>query len=794
VILGARRRLTARPARDNMARVRGRHNGRRSSWIVAATSVAGAAVLAVAPSALTKPIEQEPVPVAHQPPPVLGPPARAFQKIPGLKSDIGLFTSDVGDAETVAVAVAPGGAGSKHCPDGRLLVASGPRNGARNSHGLTVSGVTILLHDLNKDGDAVRERPLFAPKGVEIGGYDSQFVRTANGELLLVHVGTTDGPPDFSTLSGELRTEAKDAFKKWSEFNGGARGVYVVWRSRDCGATWKSSVVLDAATAVVDGHAGQCGWPQFASSRITAANKDHPPADAFPFPSSFDRQEFYADPWDQKRVYLSMMCTAGRDVADQLHETATTLVPTFLVGHQRSRGLVFASTDDAHHFHQALSTNKLFPPLAMTSLRGSPKGKGSFHAGPLFVFACQGSAPVVTRIDSAGDVDPVTREASLEHKKVDDCDRSGDGGKPRPGGYFYNLDDLAVARVLADANTVRIAYPHVGKDGWQSLVAMRATVPPRHSKKNGGRPPAVTNSVTKRIRPDARHSMLPSFVESDRVDLKDSDDEDRALLYWIEGKGHKITERFAIADGASKWTKTGSLATGGRSWTVKDDHFEGDYLKGAFIGRGTYGASFLPQWPETGVTTCRLIRSVHYRVVPIKTKATPPAPEGPTCDLVVSKLDGNGVTVTGPLTCYVCGFGVPVLAPGHSASDKFGYCRPGTLTGHADPQNAIVESDESNNLKSVSAKCPNLLISATGPESITVRNDGDAAAGPFVVRVSGGGESVYELAFAGLAAGATDTRQTDCVATAQVATVDADNQVSESDEADNEHSTEECKP
>jgi hypothetical protein len=77
---------------------------------------------------------------------------------------------------------------------------------------------------------------------------------------------------------------------------------------------------------------------------------------------------------------------------------------------------------------------------------------------------------------------------------------------------------------------------------------------------------------------------------------------------------------------------------------------------------------------------------------------------------------------------------------------------------------------------------PDLVIAGLAGTSVTVRNAGDGAAGPFVVTV--GASRVLE--FAGLAAGATETRSwTPCAEGTITATADPSNAVVESNEQNN---------
>jgi RNA polymerase sigma factor (sigma-70 family) len=76
---------------------------------------------------------------------------------------------------------------------------------------------------------------------------------------------------------------------------------------------------------------------------------------------------------------------------------------------------------------------------------------------------------------------------------------------------------------------------------------------------------------------------------------------------------------------------------------------------------------------------------------------------------------------------------------------------------------------------------PDLVVSSVTGTRFTITNRGGAAAGPFVVTVQG----VGTLTFSGLAAGASVSRTVTCASIQRTITVDSQNQVAESNEANN---------
>jgi hypothetical protein len=76
---------------------------------------------------------------------------------------------------------------------------------------------------------------------------------------------------------------------------------------------------------------------------------------------------------------------------------------------------------------------------------------------------------------------------------------------------------------------------------------------------------------------------------------------------------------------------------------------------------------------------------------------------------------------------------------------------------------------------------PDLVVSSVTGTRFTITNRGTAATGPFVVTVQG----VGSFTFAGLAVGASATRTVSCASIQRTITVDSQNQVAESNEANN---------
>ncbi len=74
---------------------------------------------------------------------------------------------------------------------------------------------------------------------------------------------------------------------------------------------------------------------------------------------------------------------------------------------------------------------------------------------------------------------------------------------------------------------------------------------------------------------------------------------------------------------------------------------------------------------------------------------------------VVVKNMGNGTAAASILTVTLIGtFSIESLAPGQSTTRSWSTCRAGTLTAHADRTDVVSESNESNNVASLTSTCP----------------------------------------------------------------------------------------
>ena len=178
-------------------------------------------------------------------------------------------------------------------------------------------------------------------------------------------------------------------------------------------------------------------------------------------------------------------------------------------------------------------------------------------------------------------------------------------------------------------------------------------------------------------------------------------------------------------------------------------------------------------------------------VTPSPTQTTPP-PALP--DLVVQSVSSDRVAVANIGSGSAGGFVVDAgpagtfsiggLAAGRSATVSFP-CTDGTFTATADASGRVAESNERNNSRSGGPfQClPDLIVSSLGLDSVAVANIGRGDAGPSIVTVGG-----QALSVPALGVGETVQLTYQCVGGNVTAFADAQQQVTESNEGNNQRS------
>lgn len=568
-----------------------------------------------------------------------------------LPAPVALTSGGNYDVETSAVAIPPGakcGDGTP-LPNGRLVVASG---GSKLDSG---GAQRVLLRDL-VGGAATKSLPLsdksvFPIEQGDFGSGDNQIVRLRNGDLLLFWLGST---------WTEFKDSAGNHPAWWNDTEPpGTRGAIHVWRSRTCGDTWLYDATMDSARIKVPNAAadpthqndeGRCAWPQNGS-----LNGKY-------WFGGWDREQVYVDPFDG-RVYVSAGCMSGSatfDVPDLVCEfsgfemdckvvaTPTPLHP----GRQFEATVLFTS-------NTPFATDLSDPLVSIPSAhRGTPAALTTTDVGSLFVHQCL-AGPTLHRQTQpeSGVFQSFGVHSLFNTPNLKDChglpgDRLA-AGDPNKGAELLvgdpkiNAENLSVSRVWrapgSGVRVVRLAYPAVEgyavKDGKVTAGRQVWMVTTVMLKADGTASSVITHRVAAK---DPKGSVLhATFVETDRMEMKD-DDEDAALLYWVEeipGAGGppagKLIVRGQVVRDSAEWSEVFNLSG---EWTpaFKSDGWRGDYMHGAFY-YADGNLNFVAQWPQTdqahtagGVIQPNM--NVYYNVVTVARRTgdgAAPAPSPP---------------------------------------------------------------------------------------------------------------------------------------------------------------------
>lgn len=534
-------------------------------------------------------------------------------KVTTLPAAVALTTGANYDAETSAVAIPPEGkcGDGSNVPNGRLLVASG---------GATLTGggaQRLLFRDLVGGGmtevHPLKDSSFFPIVDGDFGSADNQIVRLANGDLLLFWLGSTW--TDFTDASGNHPEWWNDTTQP------GQRGAMHVWRSHDCGDTWLYDTTMDSAKMKVPDPAGdpsdqndegRCAWPQDGT-----LNGGY-------WPGGWDREQVYVDPFED-RVYVSAGCASGTAKLEtpvlecdsgftncEIESITSDLHP----GRNQQATVIFASSSpDASDLASA-------PTSVVGGTRRTPAAITTTAAGSLFIHQCLGAdEPTLHRQKqpSSGTYDSFVAHSLSNATGLKDCTRlPGDrlpAGDPKKNAELLVGDprvlaeNLSISRVWRPAASglriVRLAYPAVegyaqtnGKVTAGRQVWMVTTVV---NKADGDVFPIITHRVSAK---DPKGSVLQAaFVETDRNEL-DDDDEDAALLYWIEEipdpagvPAGKLVVRGQVVRDSTDWSDVFTLSD---EWTpvFKDDGWRGDFMHGAFY-YADGKLHFVAQWTQS---------------------------------------------------------------------------------------------------------------------------------------------------------------------------------------------------
>jgi len=407
---------------------------------------------------------------------------------------------------------------------------------------------------------------------------DSQLLRLNNGNLLILRVGFTDAPLSTSPA--------------WWDFTGGGRTAFFLWQSSDCGRNWTELPVIDSATLPVGGEVGKCAWPQ-----------DHPELPAHWLPG-WDRPVVYADPWNGN-IYLMTGCLAGSEPPN---------TPARFPGHFFSQEIMLVSKDGGRTWAVTLQLPD-WEGVAMTST----------HSGKLFLLQTIGPSPILHWSEDQGatfspgvDVFYPGGPAQVSDQVGLVPDAAIVGRQLNDGRPVGGVASLSRVNTGASGDGVRVAYSsEVAGQGRPRQIERVVYVNVHSATKFTITPSAVIEAE------DPRGSVLQAtFVEADRVALRDDDPVDIAVLYWLESvpSTGRLLARYRVVRDGREWSaiRDASLLSGTRRvWDPqKSGGWAGDYLGGGFFAQGA-DLRYVLQWSEPDPIGPTPNMNLHYNIITV---------------------------------------------------------------------------------------------------------------------------------------------------------------------------------
>jgi hypothetical protein len=514
---------------------------------------------------------------------------------PTLSSDVVTGNADGNNPEISAVAMPPGGkcgGGGIRATTARLISSVGLGLTAKANEFVPWAYVMQNLNpDYSPSGSAI-DLASNVSQGLSGGakyfpGTDSVFARLSNGDLLAARMSYIE----------------RSTTPYWNGKSGGRVGVLTM-RSKNCGETWEFNGILDPAKIT-----------------LKFNGKDYPGLGAYPrrdiegtlIQGGVDRQEFYADPFDDQTAYMTLWFGGNTNVPDP---------PIFGTPPPVANSMIFTSTDGGKTWGSQ--------PTKMFDTRPTPLAMTTTRAKRLFVFGCDGWTPTLYYMREGRYVGswPVFHgeAANPENACAGDIGSKATPKLTNPGYLSRVKQDVSISRVdgQGDHDTVRVVYPATrGGRRIAHIVVVRI-----HE--------AGTTLVLSKLHEDTISAasktgniIYPTFIETDRVDLPKTSTTNTAILYWYEtasvpgplGQPASVQlftrysifhDAGSIPGGTASMPQDLSTTNGARRyWSPNSGDFVGDYMRGAFVYDGKL--RFIAQWPERSGKTVR----IRYNVVTV---------------------------------------------------------------------------------------------------------------------------------------------------------------------------------
>ena len=517
-----------------------------------------------------------------------------------LSSDLVTGSEFTNNAEISAVAIPGGGicGGSGRTRNARLISSVGRNLPTADNIFFPWSYITqTLKFDFSGAGAATDLTPevskALSGDAKYIPGTDNQFVRLANGNLIAARMSYI---------------ERRDA-PYWDGKSGARVGVLTV-RSKDCGESWEFNGFLDPAKITLKGFKGAGAYPQmdFDGKLVQGGG---------------DREEFYADPWDNQTVYTTLQLTGNNAPQSKPIVEGRPVV---------ANGFIFASADGGKTWGNE--------PVKMFDEREVPIAMTATRAKRLFLFNCIGGTPTLRYVKDGKYVQswPVFHgdPKNPENFCAGSLGTAETSQLTVPGNLSQVKRDVSISQVDGGGthDTVRVVYPGVRRG---RRVAHVVVVRIQESFKLGD-PTKTVNLLLSKLHEETiaaadetGNVIYPTFIETDRVDLSKSSKTNTAVLYWYETVREinvlkktaavRLFTRYSVfrddgivPGGIASKPQDLSVTNGSRrTWSPNNGEFVGDYMRGAFAYDGKL--RFIAQWPERGPG--KFLR-IHYNVVTVE--------------------------------------------------------------------------------------------------------------------------------------------------------------------------------
>ncbi len=491
------------------------------------------------------------------------PPAVASGPTLGLKNDFLIHGAP--NYENTEKVIPP----SSGCQDGKIaLLTGGP------SKILSRPLYDNLGNIDTKSKTASLDFPISA---TQLVATDNQLLRLKDGSLLAVRDGTCwdamSPPPAWSN----------ERITVFNVNHNGMRGCELIFRSTDCGSSWKLYSVIDFGTFLN----GKYGVPRPAAlddnGNLVAdvpveKQGKHPDGSLMWWVGGGDRTEVYACPFTGY-IYLTTRVISGpyKNIAPG----------------KPNQTLLLYSKDTGKTWEAIKEDFPQWAPLVMTS---TPDRR-------LFLFQVIGAEPTIyfSKTPVTPNVKPEISPAHPVYYVENGVNLPNTANKnPLCVDMELKLNFPSISRISTDAfsSKIRVAYMSENSSGQLEARIIRIEV------QNPNQKPVVTPVKTIRAENPKDYSVMYfTFIDPDYIDMPAGVKSNASLFYWIEApktglSNRKYAVRGAVFEGEFNTTCPAYLSVKNgapRTWSTRKD--PGDYMTGGFFWRNN-SLNYVAQWAD----------------------------------------------------------------------------------------------------------------------------------------------------------------------------------------------------